>query len=341
MSSGGLSAMPPLRGAAATVSLSLAVLLALAYASRADAVAAVTLFPTWAWAIAGLLLALPAMWRPSRRFGLFVAAVWCIFAASFADEPASLLRGAVRSWIGSDANEHGGAWRIITLNAAGDTRAAAEVAPWSPDVVLLQESPSRDEVGRLAKRLFGADACWRHHGDVSILARGRAVEDAPLAQGSHFVAMRVRLASGHEAEIVSLRLDTPSVRFDLWSPACWRAQTEIRRRQRHQLQAVVNHLAGVPKDVLRIVGGDFNCPPRDAIFRLFRGQLRDTFAIAGIGWGNTIMNDVPLMRIDQVWTSNELALQTVVAARTERSDHRMVVCDVRLANTQGRAAGSQ
>ena len=53
-------------------------------------------------------------------------------------------------------------------------------------------------------------------------------------------------------------------------------------------------------------GGDFNCPPRDAVFRLLEPRLTDAFAAAGRGWGATIIefSGWPLIRIDQIWTSD-------------------------------------
>ena len=44
--------------------------------------------------------------------------------------------------------------------------------------------------------------------------------------------------------------------------------------------------------------------------------------------GNTIINDFPVSRIDQVWVSGEFDSKVVVAHRTRNSDHRMVVCDL-------------
>ena len=78
------------------------------------------------------------------------------------------------------------------------------------------------------------------------------------------------------------------------------------------------------------MGGDFNAPAGDAIFELLYPNLRDAFGEAGVGWGNTITNDYPFLRIDQVWVSHHFQVQRVISRKTAFSDHRMVICDLQL-----------
>ena len=40
------------------------------------------------------------------------------------------------------------------------------------------------------------------------------------------------------------------------------------------------------------------------------------------------LSDIPLLRIDQIWTSDHFRAVRVRARKTEHSDHRMVVCDL-------------
>lgn len=44
--------------------------------------------------------------------------------------------------------------------------------------------------------------------------------------------------------------------------------------------------------------------------------------------GDTFMNDFPILRIDQVWTSEHFRAVGARAKKAEHSDHRMVVCDL-------------
>jgi endonuclease/exonuclease/phosphatase (EEP) superfamily protein YafD len=88
--------------------------------------------------------------------------------------------------------------------------------------------------------------------------------------------------------------------------------------------------ADVRGSVPLIVGGDFNAPAGDAVFRLLRPRLRDAFAEAGCGWGNTIINDFPFARIDQIWIGRHWQAIAVQAQPSAHSDHRIVIADLLL-----------
>jgi len=71
-----------------------------------------------------------------------------------------------------------------------------------------------------------------------------------------------------------------------------------------------------------------NVPAGDGALSLRRERVRDTFAESGRGWGNTVLNETPLLRIDQVWAGEHLGAVSSVARKTGNSDHRMVICDL-------------
>lgn len=301
--------------------------LAVVYAWRPDGCAAVTVAPPWAWLVPGLALA--ALDLRSRR-GWVVVAGWSAFLLAFAGEPWSLGRGLART--GTFAPGVGrpprGAIRVVSLNcAAGDARAAEEVAAYGPDVVLLQESPGRAAVDRLARAWFGDEAGVVHGFDAALIVRGRAEAAAlPPALLGYFVQARVRLARGPELEVVSTRLVPAALRIDLWSPDCWREQAANRRRRRRQARAIADRVRACPVPV--IVGGDMNAPPGDGALREFGPGLADAFDRAGLGWGGTIINEAPFLRIDQVWVGPTIRPLAVTAHPTAHSDHRLVACDL-------------
>src|SRR5262249_1555302 len=158
--------------------------------------------------------------------------------------------------------------------------------------VLLQESPSRQEVERLGRQLFHRNDGTLWGVDASILARGHlTAASVPPALRITCVQAHVQLVSGLETDVVSLRLTPAVVRTALWSPGCWRDQTANRRARREQLRAVVRQIAALPTAAPLILGGDFNAPAGDAVFRLLSPRLHDTFREAGLGWGSTILNE--------------------------------------------------
>ncbi|MBI3946045.1 MAG: endonuclease/exonuclease/phosphatase family protein [Armatimonadetes bacterium] len=311
-----------------SLSLALCAALAACYALRPDACAAVTLFPVWAWLAPGLVLAWAGWGRAQRRFGALVLLAWLGYLVAFAEEPRSLVRG----WLRGDAqgaSRAAATIRVVSLNCAGGSEvAAAEVAGAYPDIVLLQESPGRAAVEALGRRLFGAHAAAAWSRDESVLARGALLGAAPSGRHGPGTRARVRLASGTQVDVVSVRFVPPVARMDLWNPSCWRDQAANRRARRDEVRSLAGRLAGISPETPLVVGGDFNAPAGDATFRLLRPRLRDTFREAGLGWGNTAVNDFPFHRIDQIWISRHFRAVAVTARKTQHSDHRMVVCDM-------------
>lgn len=309
-------------------------LVAAAYFIRPDALAAVTVFPIWAWLILGVLLAGLGYSRDTRRFTFAALAGWLLTLAASADAPRALLRFAAAPPVRPTANESGRVLRVISLNCGGgNVRAVEELAAYQPDLLLLQESPGRTPLDQAARKLFGDEAGVVWGADASIVARGRlSAQPLPKHVSSDAVRAVWEIAEQIELDIVSLRLEPASVRVDLWSPDCWRAQTANRGKRRGQLQAIVAEIERHAVQAPLLIGGDFNAPAGDAVFRLLEPLARDAFAAAGRGWGNTITNEMPFLRIDQIRLGEELLAIDVVAVKTEHSDHRAVVCDLRLAD---------
>jgi endonuclease/exonuclease/phosphatase (EEP) superfamily protein YafD len=139
---------------------------------------------------------------------------------------------------------------------------------------------------------------------------------------------KVKLHSGIEAEVLSVHLESPEYRRDFRHLGYWHEQAQRRRIHRKQMEEVVWRIQRLAPETPIIVGGDFNAPACDGIFRLLRSRLQDTFAQAGIGWGNTIFNHRPVLRIDQIWVNDRFRPAVVVVRESKYSDHRMVICDL-------------
>jgi vancomycin resistance protein VanJ len=303
----------------------------LVYWLQPDSWAAVLLFPRWTWPVFGLTLATLAWTRKRKLASSVVAVLWLLYSIVLVEEVSSLTRW--RQWPSPEwqaAHERGEAIRVVSLNCSGgDEDAAAEVTRFKPDLVLFQESPLRPKLRAMADRLVGPGAGALCGPDVSILARGE-ITPVPLPDlwNIPFSHARIRFASGLTAEVIVVRLQPYDIRGDLWSAECWSKHRANRLRQRFQIEWLSRYIETIPRDVPLIVGGDFNLPSGDNMLRALQPRLKDTFRESGSGWGNTMDNTYPVLRIDQVWVSAHFRAASVMARRTVHSDHRMVLSDL-------------
>jgi len=290
-----------------------------------DHVAALTTFPQWSWAIIGIL-SLAIAWRLIRRWGrrlslLFL--LWLVTILIFADNLRPVLRGVIRS---SPFNSPppSGTLRIVTLNCASSPSAASETMRFAPDILLLQEIPASNKLAQLAREWFGDTASLVAGLDCAIVSRYplKPIDERPPI---HYTRAVLVLATNRELLITSLRLTPPLGAMDLWRPATWRAYLEDRRLRRRQLQSALD-AQSIRPDLPQIVGGDFNAPANDGIYRLLR-QYKDAHGVAGQGWGGTAINSMPAFRPDQIWVRS-LHSTACRAIRTVHSDHRMVIADL-------------
>jgi vancomycin resistance protein VanJ len=300
------------------------------YTLRPDSCAALTFFPAWTWFLAGFLTAVPGLW-PSKRFTILIILAWIIFCVIFVEE----WKGFARKLTTSEKkiqtlHENGQTIRVISLNCAGaNLKAAEEVIRYEPDIVLLQEAPSRIECKNLAKKLFGNNYAAMWNTDTAILAKGRLQTNSALDVENPFAAYaRVLLAPDIQVQLVSLHLIPPTIDTNIWSPKCWTNHTKDRHLRRNQIAQLLFPLDYLPESVPIILGGDFNVPAGDTCIRILKPRLRDTFSENGFGWPHTAVNQIPLFRVDQIWISKQIKTCAVYARKTENSDHRMVVCDL-------------
>lgn len=256
---------------------------------------------------------------------MFLLLAWAFATLLFSEDLSGLVRKRIP--LAANAPRAASELRVITLNCAGQVAAAQEVWAWKPDVVLLQESPASNDLARLAKEWFGPDGNFIFGWDCSIVARGQLTAP-PGPKPVRFVHGTLRLGRGPEVEVVSLRLEPPETGLAFWSASCWRDHLRNRQRRREQLQQVLAQLDPAHPAAPRIVGGDFNAPAGDAVFRLLKGTVKECFREAGVGWGNTALNSFPVSRPDQIWINPASHPVGVWARRTRHSDHRMVICDV-------------
>ncbi len=316
-----------------TLSLGLGMTASIACMWRPDALAALTLIPAWLWVVAGLVSTIP-VWRIfGRRTACAMTVLWIVFAMGWVEEVSSVTRGVLAN-IKSNTLPRESRLRIASLNCDSNQRCLADLQRVMPDIVLLQEAPGREALANITRQLFGEDGRFVAGGDTAILARGD-IKPLFVDRGAHFVAATVALQDGREQRCVSLRLAPPPSRLDFWTVGFWTEHRDLRHLHREQLGQIMARLRELPKSqgpssAPVVLGGDFNTSGLDRALDELRPEMNDAFARNGVGWGATGTNEWPLFRVDQIWTNCRLVPLRVSSEMTTSSDHRMVVCDVRL-----------
>jgi hypothetical protein len=298
------SAPQKMKRLAPLLSIGICAAIFILYAVRPNWATAITIFPTWIW----LPFAFAAFFSPQRRIRLITLAAWMVYGIFLIEECHSLFRMVLPS------GNHPNSITVATLNCSSSVAALSKALQSAPDVVLLQESPSEEEITNVLSS--HPDYQCAYGFDASIIARGAITKEI---KARLFTCALIDIDS-RKIFVVSLRLATSDPRIDLWNPRCWRAQRQMRERQLREMAEVVQAL---PVDGTLIVGGDFNVPPRDRIFTLFGSRLTDTFSAAGRGWCNTILAELPILRIDQIWISSDLMATNAYARTVPDTDHRL------------------
>lgn len=319
--------------------MTLAIVLIVIYWCQFDRLAPITMVPAWCWLVPAAVLLWLARVDTRKSWMITAGASWLLFAYLFVDEATSLARfwkqlpeKRIDSNLDAiDQSAESSFVRVVTLNCfVGQKAAAMETSQFGPDIVLLQESPNAASLPGIATSIFGkeSDSVWG--GDCSILARGK-IKPIHVDKRSHFVHARVTLPSGMQLDVISLRLSPPVFRMDFWNQEFWSDHLATRQNHRQQLQTVIDHLVVNHQTDHWVIGGDFNMVAGDGGFRPAFNNLIDTYRISGSGLCNTATNRYPLFRVDQIWTNKKTKAIYSQAFRTEHSDHRGVLADLRLA----------
>ncbi|MEZ5300466.1 MAG: endonuclease/exonuclease/phosphatase family protein [Verrucomicrobiales bacterium] len=309
------------------LSLALHAAVVMAFAFRWDRAAAATMVPLWLWGCAGLALALTAWLARWRRLGGVGTLVWVLTVAFCADESRPLARGWV-SGSGGDWEKPPGAIRVVTVDCARREQALAAAAALRPDIVLMQERPPLD-IRLVADVIFGEGEGYAVGGpDCAVLSRW---ELAPVHANPISLGMQARgaLPGGRYYHALSLHLSPPPKTLALYDPAAWAAHRAARQGRRNELFSLVAMMSKtVPKGEAALIGGQFNAPPGDAALHLLRRPgLNDAFREAGAGWGDTFPQDLPALRLAQIWASPDLVPLRAWVVPNPESDHRIVACD--------------
>lgn len=315
--------------ASLAVSVSLLVLFLLSHVFRWELLVYATIFPVFMWLVLGVSLSAGMVRLQYGRWGMI--GIWMMITLFWGDGPWSLLRG----WPQVPENENVSAGldpasglRVISLNCKGESDAIIELKQLAPDIVLLQESIRPQELEQLQDQHF-PDHVVITGRDSALLVRGTEQAVTPRdGRDSRVRIARIHLRNNTRLVVASIHLLPSPRRIDFWNLSTWKLFARQHQERREQLQDIYRQVLDQPDTDAVILGGDFNAPAGDRIYEVLEPTLRDSWLEAGRGWGKTSLNRFPIHRIDQVWVDRGFAVKSVVARSSNRSDHRMVVCDL-------------
>lgn len=308
------------RGTSPWVSVVLLLLVSLLYTFPLDNTFALWVWPAFVFAIPGLMFSLFV-----KKWKVFLIAGWVLFSFAHVTETRTMFRAGYFSDL-----YHSKGIGVATLNCAGgSTEAAMEALETWANLILLQESPGKEDLVKAEFAIFEQIADIVSGPDASIIAMGK-LEQVPMPKGTgNFVAARWTFYPNKEPyNVVSLRLTPPVMRIDLFDPSAWEAFARNRQTRREEVLEIARKLkaANFKPD---IIGGDFNTPPDHDILKPLTEGMADVFAVVGSGYGATCVNPYPCMvRIDHVYVSNRLKPERAQVIKTEHSDHRLVLAEL-------------
>lgn len=323
-----------LAGWGATVAVFiLCLILAWFYAFVGDTIPlgeAITTVPPIVWLAPLSLLCLPVLF--TRSLYAFAWSFGGVFLLLLCDDWQSLV-------LRHPSSQSKAGIRVITWNIAGRTdweNTLQELEKWQPDIIFFQETPDGDaslSTGTLNG--YWKNFSWWDQGDCGILCR---FEMTPVTSASigpwdkpALAVTEIPVQGGKNTVSVLLCSVRLMMSANVTSPGQvpTHAQFKMRVQQYDELAKLLSRKQIESNAQSIILAGDFNVRGRSfSLNDLKSTGLRDVWEYSGTGWGGTILADLPVARIDQVWVLSEwkpLWSRTAVGAV---SDHRLVICEM-------------
>lgn len=210
-----------------------------------------------------------------------------------------------------------------------------------PDVVALQEvSP---EVAEALSSLEGRYPYLALHprpdgySGSGVLSRFPIVHDEayPLVEGMHLYQHVVLDVEGRRVGLLNVHLQPPQFRgHRLGGTPAFLPMGYVTTVRDRELDRLIEELDGLEGTVLAV--GDFNMTDQSAAYRRLTRRLGDAHREAGWGFGHTfpdgevrsIPTPFPLVRIDYIFHSGDVAAAKAYVGDSGGPDHRFLVAEL-------------
>lgn len=191
-------------------------------------------------------------------------------------------------------------------------RLRAELDRNPADIIYLQEVPPQlhDDLPRVFPEMDVYAS-----GTNAILSRWpmRNREAVPMASfpTREFLIAQVQVPNGPEVRLVNAHLTAPQIsRFNMANAA------QNKANEREQLLEILG------RDKMPVIlAGDFNAPALHGLVRELGRTHHNAFARRGQGFGFTFAASLPAIRIDHIFVSRDLEVESVKVEPDWGSDH--------------------
>lgn len=301
--------------------------------NRWDAMVPVTLIPVWAWAGFGMLLSLLCGIFCRGLPSLLMFCLCLATAVFFSEETIGLARElivTIQEKQGGPPTTEASSLRVVNVNCGGAESVLRRAMESEPDILVIQEAPEKAVLQSAAEQLYGVEGFVTSHLTNAILARGELLGTLTDPESATLHA-RIKRSDGFTVDVTNLDLEGCAPTFDMWRPSVWKELIEARVVNRRLVRTHLGENEITKPNIGRILSGGFGTPPGDDVYRpLETNDLVDTYAAAGLGWGNTFPSEYPILRLDQIWASPNLTPIRSVTLLSSESDHRIVVSDLKV-----------
>jgi len=297
------------------------------YALQPDHFAAFTLMPVWVWGGCGIFASVVAIQLLNTRLTWIPVAAWFGVILLFADEARTLGNFANETPKPGPAPPYKGEPVIRVITANCHTRTMTELMAWAPDIVLLQDAWPH-QAHQIARQLFGKEANIQIHETNAIIARWK-ISDPVFTAHQRSQQATLHMPDGGSFHVVNVHLLSAATDLSLWRREVWtehRINRAIRSNELNRALAAL-HTGPNLSDPAVILGGDFNAPPGDPIYRSLKNHFRDAHPAVGARWGNTYHRRFPILRIDRIHATRHFSAVRAGTGVAATSDHRFVIAD--------------
>jgi vancomycin resistance protein VanJ len=223
------------------------------------------------------------------------------------------------------------ALRIMTYNLYGKSATNSVLQAANADIICVQES--RDENGLLGKLEAALPAYFvAHEGEITIFSRFpiRASRIQHLTRSWRVILEADIDVNGTLVHVVSVHFNTLNIQAGNYY------RTHLETTPKRVNDSIADRWEAVkilleivePTKMPLLVMGDFNTPTRGTLYSTLKTRLEDAFAATGWGFGYTYRSDLPLLRIDYIWTNKFIKPTRAFNPDTRASDHRALIADV-------------